>query len=406
VAILFKNAGSLVSNSSAGEGELGVFSSAAFISDDEGTVAWVGAESEVPQAYAAADMVDLKGGLVLPGLVECHTHLVFAGNRTLDYAARCSGVSYEDVAARGGGIRLSVRETRAASREELLRLGRERLQEFLTYGVTTVEIKSGYGLSYEHELKCLEVIAELAAEGPMRIEATVLGAHIVPDEYADRRAEYIAMLTDRLLPEVADRKLARFVDVFCEMGAYTVAETRQILECAQGLGLGIKLHAEQLSRTGASLLAAEFGAVSADHLEYVDAEDAQALALAGTVAVLLPGAGIFLGGAKKPPARLLLEAGVKVALSTDFNPGTCPSTHLPMMTTLGCSWLGLSAEEALQAVTINAASALALQDGRGSLSVGSPCDFSVQRLGSWQEIPYRFGHNAVEQVWIAGNRVL
>jgi imidazolonepropionase len=405
VVTLFKNATSLITNSPAGEGALGVIHQAAFVSDDDGRVAWVGEEVDVPESYATADAVDLEGCLVMPGWVECHTHLVFAGDRTLDYAARCRGVSYEEVAARGGGIRLSVRETRSASRETLLDLGRARLQEFLSYGVTTVEIKSGYGLSYEHELKCLEVIAQLAAEGPIRIEATVLGAHIVPDEYADRRSEYIAMLTERLLPEVARRKLARFVDVFCEVGAYTVAETREILTCAKNLGLGVKLHAEQLSRTGASQLAAEFGAVSADHLEYVDSDDAEALARAGTVAVLLPGAGLFLGGAKKPPVRLLLDAGVKVALSTDFNPGTCPSTHLPMMTTLGCSWLGLSPEEAIHGVTVNAARALALTDGRGSLAVGAPCDFSVQRIGSWQEIPYRFGHNAVEQVWVSGNRV-
>ncbi len=401
---LFKNCSHIVSNTKEGEGELGVIVNGAMLVSDDGHVEWLGSQSALTADTQAKSVVDLGGRLVLPGMVECHTHLIFAGDRTQDYADRCAGHSYEEVAKRGGGIRLSVRETRLASRETLLELGRERLTHFLKMGVTTVEIKSGYGLSLEDELKCLEVIAELADEGPVRIVATVLGAHIVPDEFVDRRDEYIGMLVDQLLPEVARRKLASFVDVFCEKGAYTLAETRHIFTRAKQLGLGIKVHAEQLSRTGATRLAAEFGAVSADHLEFVEDADISALADSGTVAVLLPGAGIFLGGHKRPPARQLIDSGVVVALSTDFNPGTCPSVHLPMMTTLGCSWLGLAPHEAIRGVTTSAAQALGLKDGRGTLAVGAHADFSVHSIGSWAEIPYLFGRNTADEVWIAGNR--
>ena len=405
MATLLKNCSQIVTNTDLGAGELGVVERGALLVDDSGLVAWVGLEAELPSDLPHDTLVDLKGRVVMPGLVECHTHLVFAGDRTQDYADRCAGISYEEVAKRGGGIRLSVRETRLASRETLLELGRARLAQFLEMGVTTVEIKSGYGLSYEDELKCLEVIAELSDEGPVRVVATVLGAHIVPDDYADRRGEYVSMLVDELLPVVARRELASFVDVFCETGAYTVTETRQIFSRARELGFGIKVHAEQLSRTGATLLATEFGAASADHLEFVEDADVAALAASGTVAVLLPGAGLFLGGNKRPPARKLLDAGVSVALSTDFNPGTCPSVHLPMMTTLGCSWLGLAPFEAIRGVTVAAAQALDLKDGRGTLAVGAPADFSVHKIASWAEIPYLFGRNTADEVWVAGNRV-
>ena len=402
---MFKNAGSLVTNGPLGSGKLGVVEDGAFVCGETGALDWIGPASECPEPQEGDTMVDLEGALVLPGFVEAHTHLVFAGDRCRDYADRCAGVPYEEVARRGGGIRLTVTETRIASHDQLLETGRARLNEFLEYGVTTVEIKSGYGLSVADEIKCLEVIQALGVEGPTRIEATVLGAHIVPDEFKGRRDAYVTMLLTELLPEVAARGLARFVDVFCERGAFTLAETRQIFEKAVELGLGIKVHAEQLSHTGSARLAAEFGAVSADHLEFITREDARVLAESGTVAVLLPGAALFLGGNDRAPARMLIDEGVKVALSTDFNPGTCPSTHLPMMTTLGCSWLGLAPYEALQAITVNAAQALDLQDGRGTLVPGSPCDFSTFDLKDWRALPYRFGHNGIRDVWIGGKRV-
>ena len=401
---LFKNAAQIVSNAGVGQGDLGVVYNAAFLVGEKGLVEWIGPQAELPRDVSPANTVDLGQRVVLPGMVECHTHLVFAGDRTQDYSDRCAGVSYEEVARRGGGIRLSVRETRKASKEELLALGRDRLRQFLELGVTTVEIKSGYGLSLEDELKCLEVIQELAEE-VLSAWSPPFSVRILFPTNMPTAVAITCALTEELLPEVSARGLASFVDVFCEVGAYTLSETRSIFEKARALGLGIKIHAEQLSHTGATSLAAEFGAVSADHLEHITADDVAALKRSGTVAVLLPGAGLFLGGHTRPPARKLLDSGVTVALSTDFNPGTCPSVHLPLMTTLGCSWLGMAPEEAIQGVTTSAAKALALDDGRGTLRPGAPADFSVHPIDSWMEIPYLFGRNTASQVYIAGNRV-
>ena len=350
---------------------LGIIDDGSFIVDDAGQIVWIGRRGEHPPELEPAGRTDLGGRLVLPGFVEAHTHLIFAGERTHDYALRCAGASYEEVAERGGGIRLTVRSTRSASREALMLSGRERLNDFLRHGVTTVEIKSGYGLDLASELKCLEIAQALGEAGPTRIVATCLAAHIVPDAFKDRRDDYIGMVTQELLPEVARRDLARFVDVFCEVGAYRIDETERIFDRARALGLGIKVHAEQLSYSGAARLAASYGATSADHLEHIKPEDAAFLAESGTAAVLLPGAGLFLGGQTRPPARALLDAGVAVAISTDFNPGTCPSTHLPLMTTFGCSWLGMSTVEALRGVTVHAAHCAVIDVAAGSKSAST-----------------------------------
>jgi imidazolonepropionase len=383
---------------------LGIIHDAAMVCDRLGRVAWVGSRVDLRPNQEATE-VNLAASVVIPGLVDAHTHLVFDGDRTRDFADRCNGVPYEKIAERGGGIRLTVNATRQSSHDRLVELARPRLQSLLMHGATTVEIKSGYGLSFQDELKLLEVIARLDKEGPWRLIPTALPAHIIPDEFRNDRKGYIRLVTEEILPEVATRNLAQHVDVFCDVGAFTVDETRQILERAQGLGLGLKVHAEQLTHTGISGTAAELGAVSADHLEHISDADIDAMASAGTVAVLLPGAAIFLGESKRAPARRLLEAGVPVALATDCNPGTCPTTHLPLITTFGCTWLGLSPQEALNSVTRHAGTALGLGDGTGTLRPGAPCDFVICDIPAWQHFSYRFAHNPVEQVHIAGKLV-
>ncbi|MGM0578272.1 MAG: imidazolonepropionase [Myxococcota bacterium] len=383
---------------------LGVIRDAAVVADAAGRVRWVGARADAP-ADPDAEVVDLGGAVVLPGLVDPHTHLVYAGDRTADFAARCAGLSYEEVARRGGGIRLTVRATRAASVEDLVALARPRLRDLLAHGVTAVEIKSGYGLTLADEVKMLEVARRLGEEGPVRVIPTLLAAHIVPDEFRHDRAAYVRLITDEILPEVHRRRLARHVDVFCDAGAYTVEETVTILDRARSLGFGLKVHAEQLGHTGGSAAAAGLGAVSADHLEHVSEADVEAMAEAGTVAVLLPGASAFLGTARRAPGRRLVDGGVDVALATDCNPGTCPSRHLPLMITLGCTLQGLRPEEALIGVTRSAARAIGLEDGTGTVTPGAPCDLAVCDVPGFWHIPYQMAANPVREVWIAGERV-
>ena len=387
----------------AAERTLGVVPDAAILADAAGRIVWVGPAGAEPAGLPPwEETVDLGGAVVLPGLVDAHTHTVFAGDRARDFALRASGVPYEEVARRGGGIRLTVRATRAASVDELVELARPRLAAFAGHGVTTVEIKSGYGLTTADELKMLEAAARLADEGPCRVVPTVLAAHIVPDELSHDRAAYVRLITGEILPEAASRGLARQVDAFCDVGAFTLDETLTVLACGLELGLAVKVHAEQLTWTGASGAAAQLGAVSADHLEHVTDSDISAMSAHGTVAVLLPGAAICLGGASKPPARRLADAGVAVALSTDCNPGSSPTLHLPLMASLGCTWLGLRPEEALAGVTRHAARALGLDDGTGTLARGAPCDLAVCDVPSWVHVVYGLGHLPVRETWVGG----
>jgi imidazolonepropionase len=384
---------------------LGLIRDATLEIDGQGRIARIARADEAGAAPEGTREIDLGGAVVLPGLLDCHTHLVYAGVRTVDFSARTEGLSYEEVARRGGGIRTTVAATRAATVGELLVGTRARLAELARHGVTTVEIKTGYGLEVEQEIRLLEVIGRLREEGPLRVEPTLLALHALPDRFRNDREGYLRQVLEELLPEAARRRLARFVDVFCDEGAFRVDESLAVLERARDLGFLLKAHAEQLTHTGIARRAAELGATSVDHLEAIAPEDIPFLRDAGTTAVLLPGAAIYLGGRARAPARALLDGGVSVALSTDSNPGSCPTTHLPLQATLGCTWLGMRPEEALLGLTRSAARALALGDGRGRLAPGAPADLAISRLASWREIPYWLAGVPFHETWVGGRRV-
>lgn len=325
---------------------------------------------------SSAQAIDAAGALVTPGLIDCHTHLVYAGNRAQEFERRLLGATYEDIAREGGGILSTVAATRAASPARLLEESGRRLDAMLAEGVTTVEIKSGYGLEVESELKCLRVARDLARGRQVHITTTLLGAHAVPLEYQGRADAYVDMLCGDLIPAAAREKLADAVDAFCEGIGFTPAQTRRVFECAGAHGLRVKLHADQLSNLGGAALAAEFGALSADHLEHTDEAGVVAMALAGTVAVLLPAAFYFLRDTKLPPLGLLRKHGVAMAVATDCNPGTSPTTSLLTTMNMACTMFRMTPEEALAGATVHAARALGLAD-RGTLEVGKRADFVV-----------------------------
>jgi imidazolonepropionase len=358
-----------------GQGDIHAIADAAVVWD-AGVIRWVGPKRELPADYAGAERLDAGGGLVIPGLVDCHTHLAFGGWRAEEFEQRILGRSYLEIAAAGGGIASTVRLTRAAGDAELQQRAAGFLREMLALGVTTVECKSGYGLDREHELRLLRIYRTLAAAQPVRLVPTFLGAHVVPPEYRDDRAGYLALLVDDLLPTIARERLAAFCDVFVERSAFTVAEARQLLRAAQAAGLGAKLHADQLSQGGGAELAAEVGAVSADHLECASEAGITAMARAGVVAVSLPLASLYL--AQSPaPARRWIEAGVAVAVATDFNPGSAPSCHLPFALTLACTLQRMTPAEALKGATIYAARAVGLEAAVGSIEAGKSADLAI-----------------------------
>lgn len=353
-------------------------------------IEWVGPTAKLPGKFARALKTDLRNRrAVTAGLVDCHTHLVFAGDRAEEFAARCAGESYEQIAARGGGIATTVRATREASVAELERLAIPRLKQAAAFGTRTIEIKSGYGLSFDSEMRVLEVVKRLQKRFPeLTLVPTFLGAHAFPKELT--REAYLAELTDRMLPEVARRKLAAACDVFVDEGYYTAAEGERILRAAKKLGLAVKLHADELSNTESAALATELGALSADHLLKISERGIRELAHSRTVAVLLPGTAFYLKAAHAP-ARKLLDAGVRVALATDFNPGTCMCLSLPFIMTIAALYLGMSAAEILAAVTWNGAAALGLEKRKGTIEPGMDADFMIHPFERFEGIYYSLG---------------
>jgi imidazolonepropionase len=363
----------------------------------DGCIEWLGPTHALPPLSADAEIVDASEKVVLPGLVDSHTHLLFAGWREDEFEQRLEGRSYQEIAARGGGINATVRCVRQATKDELKQLARKRLKQMLRCGVTTIEVKSGYGLTLADELKCLEAIAELNAEGPLELVPTFLGAHAVPPEFRENRASYVRLLQDEMLPEIARRRLADFCDVFCEVGVFSVIESEGILQRAAALGMGLKLHADELTPLGGARLAAKLGAISADHLLCIDEAGIEALAASGTVATLLPGTAFFLG-MPYAPARRLIERGVPVALASDCNPGTCPTENLPLVGAMACTQMKMLPAEALIALTLNAAAALGRSDRVGSLEVGKQADVVILDVPDYRHLFYHFGVNHVWRV--------
>lgn len=357
------------------------------------TVEWTGREEDLPLQLASEESYDCEGRLVIPGLIDCHTHLCFGGWRGDEFEMRLEGRSYQEIAATGGGIASTVAATRSAPAQDLEQRCNGFLDAMLALGVTTVEAKSGYGLNEEHELKQLEVYQRLSKSHKVEVIPTFLGAHIIPPEFLDDRAGYLDLLCERLIPPVAERGLAEFCDAFVEEGAYTLAEGERILSAAAQHGLGIKLHADQLSAGGGAQLAARLGAVSAEHLEYIDDEGIAALADAGTVAVSLPLASMYLG---EPylPARKLLDAGVPVAVATDFNPGSSPSFHLPLAMLQACLYQAMTPQEVLRGATSTAARAVARDDRIGSLTPGYQADIAIIDAPDLNQWMYHFRANA------------
>lgn len=360
-------------------------------------IAWVGSTAALPALSPSVRVLDATGKVVLPGLVDSHTHLIFAGARADEFEQRLQGKTYQEIAGAGGGINATVRRVRQSSKEQLKALARPRLHRLLSFGVTTAEAKSGYGLSLADELKSLEAIADLDAEGPVELVPTFLGAHAVPGEFGSDRAGYIRLLVDQMVPEVAKTRLAEFCDVFCETGVFSIEESEGILREATRLGLKLKLHADELTPLGGAELAARLGAVSADHLLCITDKGIEALAGSGTVATLLPGTAFFLGVAYAP-ARRLIERGVTVALASDCNPGTCPTENLPLVGSMACTQMKMKPAEVVAALTLNAAAAVGRAERIGSIEEGKQGDLAIFNVPDYREIFYHFGVNHVWRV--------
>lgn len=371
----------------AGDG-LGVVDDGVVVSRD-GRIVYAGGCADAPQP--AGDVVDCGGRWITPGLVDCHTHLVHAGDRAGEWAKRLEGVSYEEIARAGGGILSTMRATREASEADLVASALTRLDALLAEGVTTIEIKSGYGLTVADELKMLRAARALGGVRPVRVATTLLGAHALPPDYAGRADDYVALVADEMIP--AAHGLADAVDAFCEGIGFTPDQTARVFAAAREAGLPVKLHAEQLSALHGASLAASHGALSADHLEYADADDVRAMAAAGTVAVLLPGAFYFMRETKRPPVDLFRAHHVPIAIATDCNPGTSPTTSLLLMLNMAATLFGSTVTEALRGVTINGARALGLAHEIGTLEVGKACDLAIWDISDPADLVYRIGFN-------------
>jgi imidazolonepropionase len=384
--------------------DAGARTGVAVLVEDE-RIAAVDDERSLRRSTPDAELVDCEGGLLTPGFVDSHTHAIFGRARYEEQELRATGVPYMEIARRGGGIHASVRDLRTRTEDDLFRLAEPRLRSLAAHGVTTVEVKSGYGLTLDDELKSLRVVARLAAALPMRVRATWLGAHEIPIEFRERangRREYIDLLLHEMLPVIARERLASYADVFCEPGVFTVEESREILEAARASGLQPKLHADELTAGGGAELAGALGALSADHLAAVSDAGIAALASAGTVATLLPGTMLFLGKKDHAPARRMIESGVPVALATDFNPGTSPTTNFPLVLTLGVSQLRLAVGEVMVAGTVNGAAALGMADRVGQVATGHSADLALWDLEDVRELPYWYGAGRCRASWARG----
>ena len=385
------------------QGSYSAIEDAAIVSN-AGLIEWIGPRADLPELEIART-VDLNGAWVTPGLIDCHTHAVFGGNRSGEFEQRLQGVSYAEIAAQGGGIASTVRATRASSEDELFASARQRVQALMRDGVTTIEIKSGYGLDLANERKMLRVARRLADELPLAVRATCLAAHALPPEYAGRPDDYITHICDEMLPALADEGLVDAVDAFCEHLAFSPAQVERLFIKARELGLPVKLHAEQLSSLHGSSLAARYQALSADHLEFMTEEDAIAMAQAGTVAVLLPGAFYFLRETQLPPMEVLRRHRVKIALASDLNPGTSPGLSLRLMLNMGCTLFRMTPEEALAGVTVHAATALGLGDSHGSLEAGKVADFVAWHIERPADLAYWLGGDLPKRVVRKGHEI-
>ncbi len=408
INLIIQNAGQILTLKSSQKGprtgelmeDLGIIQDGT-VAISEGKIVAVGKKKEILDQITMDEktkIVDARDKVVLPGFVDCHTHPVFAETREEEFEMRIKGKSYQEIAASGGGIKSSVKALRSKSKKELVQLALPRLDRMLSFGTTTIEAKSGYGLSLDHEIKMLEVIQELNRIHPIDLVPTFLGAHEVPEEYENRRSEYIKLIIEKMIPEVAKRKLAGFCDIFCEKGVFDIGESRQILTAARNYGFKLRLHADQLSSLGGSKLAAELRAISADHLEFIDDEGIRMMKRAGVIGVLLPGACFGLGLKEYPPARKMIDQGVPVALGTDFNPGSSMTESMPMILSLACLMMRMTPAEAIVASTINSAYAVDKANEVGTIEVGKRADLVIWNVQSYKEIPYHFGVNLVGQV--------
>ncbi len=385
--------------------DLGLIADAAVVLEG-GVISAVGTHAEMRERITSdMNILDAEGRCVTPGFIDAHTHLVFAGNRADEFEQRIAGVTYQEIAAAGGGILRTVKLTRAASQDQLLASARRHREWMLRGGTTTLEAKSGYGLDRETELRMLRVLVQLNDEGPVHIVPTLLAAHTVPPEFAGRRSEYVRMIAEELIPEVATAALARYCDAFCDDHALTVDETRTVLTTAKRNGLGLRIHAEQFRPGTGAALAAELGAATADHLETVTDETLLQLRAANVQPVLLPGSVFALRRTHYPPARKMVELGLGVVLATDFNPGSSPVASMPFMLSLACLQMGLLPAEALTAVTINAACSLGLGDRVGSIESGKQADLLIHEFTDYRELAYFIAAPARPRVFIAGREV-
>jgi len=367
---------------------------------EDGRIIQAGPRVEIERSITASDsVIDAGRRSVLPGFVDAHTHPVFAGNRAAEFERRSEGATYAEIAAQGGGIRSTVRQTRAASEEQLFDSARRYVGWFQAGGTTTIEAKSGYGLTLEDECKLLRVIRRIQ---DLRCVPTFLGAHEIPDEFRGHPSEYADLVIHQMLPAVANQRMAQFCDIFCEPGIFSIEESRRVLSAARSLGLGLRMHADQLSDSGGAALAAELHASTADHLEHTSARGILALQSAGVQPVLLPGSVYALGLTRYPAAREMIQAGLAVVLATDFNPGSSPTPSMPMILSLACTQMKMTPAEAITASTINAAYSLGLGNEIGSLESGKQADFVIHDCADYREIAYFFGAPAVQAVYIAG----